>query len=114
MITFTFRVNDSFLGYPAHPITVPRSQVEYNKVRELLSGSDKVWITVPHGATVPGAIYHGRAGYGPYYQVRFNAPIPVSEAGLEKDELVKVMIFQVEGRVEVQIRRQSTSRPSAA
>lgn len=70
MIYFKFTINASFLQYSTHPITVPKSQVKYSQVVE--EGIDRGDLTIifPRGERVSGHMYYGKAGYGPYYQVR--------------------------------------------
>jgi hypothetical protein len=115
MIVFKFRVNHSFLAYPAHPITVPRSQVDYDQVQNVLSAQDEAWVHLPNIGAYRGLMYHGRAGYGPYYQVRLLEPVRMVLTGLDVGELVEVLIFQAEGRVEVHVRRPPhNQQPTAA
>lgn len=115
MITFEFRINDSFLSYPGHPVTVPRSQVDYGEVEKLLSNGDEVWVHLPHVGAYKGLIYHGRAGYGPYYQIRLLEAVPIILTGLETGQRVEVLLFQAEDRVEVHVRRPYEGEyPSAA
>ncbi|MGH7630205.1 MAG: hypothetical protein ACREOF_12675 [Gemmatimonadales bacterium] len=115
MVGFGFRVNHSFLFYPAHPITVPRSQVDYGMVREMLLHDCDVWIIVPNATPVRGIIYQGYAGYGPYYQIRSKEAIPLKAAGFARGDVVEVLILRAGKRVEVQIRLPPEgSRRSAA
>ena len=70
MISFRFNMNSSFNDYSTHPITVPKGQVDYSLLKkEGLDGGD-LTIVFPRGERVRGHIYSGRAGYGPYYQIR--------------------------------------------
>ena len=34
MISFRFNVNNSFMVYPTHPITVPKGQVDYGSLKK--------------------------------------------------------------------------------
>src|SRR3954471_8519708 len=69
MVEFTFTVNKSFLSYSSHPITIPRTQVDYSILEnENLLG--RVTIVSPSGRIVRGHIYSGTAGFGPYHQIR--------------------------------------------
>jgi hypothetical protein len=104
MLSFGFCVNHSFLFYAAHPITVPRSQVDYGAVREILSHDCDVWITVPNATPVRGMVYQGYAGYGPYYQIRSKEAIPIKAAGIVRGDVVEVLILRARDRVDVQIR----------
>lgn len=69
MISFLFTVNRSFLKYPTHPVTVPRSRVDYTQLRREGMGPS-LTIVAPTGRTVAGRLYSGNAGYGPYYQIQ--------------------------------------------
>ena len=70
MIIFRFKINDSFINYYTHPITVPKSQVDYNQlVRENLDSGD-LNIIFPKGEILKGHMYYGISGYGAYYQIR--------------------------------------------
>ena len=74
MLRFTFKVNSSFLSWPSHPITVPRTQIDYSDLEA--EGLDRGSLTVvcPDGTSVSGEMYSGTAGYGPYYQIRMGVP----------------------------------------
>ena len=72
MTFFQFWINKSFLEYPSHPITIPKSQIDYDKLREFHLDSGNYTILFPRGEKVNGFMYHGIAGYGQYYQLRFN------------------------------------------
>lgn len=70
MLRFYFSVNRSFLGHTTRPITIPKTQVDYEKLeREELCDSEAV-VICPNGQHLSGFIYYGEAGYGPYYQLR--------------------------------------------
>jgi hypothetical protein len=69
-LAFHFRPGKTFLRKPAHPITIPRSQVPYNFLRE--NGLDRGIFTMiyPHGEKMAARMYGpGVAGYGSYYQL---------------------------------------------
>ena len=70
MVSFHFRVNDSFLRYPAHPITIPRGQVDYRELRAEGLDGGSLAVVLPHGEKLAAQIYFGKAGYGFYYQIR--------------------------------------------
>lgn len=96
MLTFHFRVNDSFLSYQNHPLTVPRSEVDYAAVAS--EGIDQGVLTVifPHGERREARLYGGEAGYGDYYQIRFQGAdrqIP-SYLELNTDLIVILMRFR--------------------
>jgi hypothetical protein len=74
MLRFTFKVNSSFLSSPSHPITVPRTQIDYLDLEG--EGLDRGSLTVvcPDGTSVSGKMYSGTAGFGPYYQIIMEVP----------------------------------------
>lgn len=69
MFTFTFRINRSFLTYRSHPITIPKSQVDYGVIAAEGLTPDLL-LVLPNGEKIDGQLYSGVAGYGPYYQIR--------------------------------------------
>ena len=69
MISFDFTVNKSFFA-GNHPITVPKTQVDYDVIKALGLSDVKAFIVCPDATKLKGKIYHGTAGYGPYYQIR--------------------------------------------
>jgi hypothetical protein len=105
MITFWFRINASFLGYPAHPITIPKSQVPYGEVADLLLVSRDVWINIDGSPPTRGHVYHGIAGWGEYYQIRCDAPLLLFAKQFGHGELVQVSLLVAEGRLEIHVRR---------
>jgi hypothetical protein len=115
MIEFTFRVNDLFLLYPSHPLTVPRSKVDYREVRLLMGLSEDVWVHLPTVGAHQARMYYGRSGFGPYYQLRFAEPVPIGRTGLSRGDRVRVLLFHADGRLELHIQRFGPQgRPCAA
>jgi hypothetical protein len=103
VIAFDFRINASFLGYSSHPITVPRSQVEYCEVERLRRLSDDVWITIHGRRPIRGQLYRGTAGFGPYYQVRALDPVRLSGGPVALGARARVRIYFADGRLEVDL-----------
>lgn len=68
---FRFRANQSFLGYPGHPITVPSTEVNYKLLESELLHQGEFTVIFPRGERLTAKMYHGVAGYGPYYQLQF-------------------------------------------
>lgn len=68
---FKFEVNQSFLGYPGHPITVPRGEVDYKLLESELLHQGEFVVIFPRGERLTAKMGHGDAGYGPYYQLQF-------------------------------------------
>ena len=48
-----------------HPITVPKSQVDYSELTKT-GGSGDFTFVFPGGEKVRGQMYHAKAGFGPY------------------------------------------------
>ena len=71
MIIFSFTINSSFLNESAHPITVPKSQVEYKAITAERFDLKNVAVVFPRGEKMTGYLYSGIAGYGSYYQLRY-------------------------------------------
>jgi hypothetical protein len=70
MIQFPFRVNASFKGYRSHPITVPRTRVNYFTLAGETGWKREGLLHLPDGTHVPVQLYWGTAGFGPYVQLR--------------------------------------------
>ena len=73
MINFPFRVNSSFLNKNTHPITIPRGEVSYRVLESAELHREQYIIIYPKGERVPGHMYSGVAGRGPYYQLTVRA-----------------------------------------
>jgi hypothetical protein len=104
MVKFIFRVNGSFLRYPSHPITIPRSRVDYARVEEILGNKEEVWIGIVGTATARGIIYSGRSGWGEYLQIQAREPMYLGRDWLQLGKLVEVLIFEADRRVEIHVR----------
>jgi len=74
-IQFNFTVNQSFLRYRPHPITVPRGTVDYALLR-YLQQNHQISIIYNETPLIAGVMYHGIAGRGPYYQIRMTNAYP--------------------------------------
>ncbi len=70
MISFRFALNDSFRAYSTHPITVPKSRVDYGLLQKEGLNQGDLTVIFPRGERVRGHMYHNHAGFGPYYQIR--------------------------------------------
>jgi hypothetical protein len=68
---FKFKVNQSFLRYPGHPITIPRGEVDYKLLESELLHQGEFVVIFPRGERLTAKMGHGDAGYGPYYQLQF-------------------------------------------
>ena len=72
MVKFRFIVGSAFLNYMWHPITIPKSQVDYKILESEHLAEEGLKIICPNGQGMTGHMYHGVAGYGPYYQIKIN------------------------------------------
>jgi hypothetical protein len=70
MQTFRFILNRSFLAYPWHPITVPRTQVSYRALQNELGHVREGRLRFPDGSSVAVRLNRGFAGWGEYYQLK--------------------------------------------
>ncbi len=68
---FKFEVGRAFLDYPGHPITVPKGEVDYKQLESDLLHQGEFIVIFPRGERLTAKMYHGDAGYGPYYQLQF-------------------------------------------
>jgi hypothetical protein len=67
---FRFVLNNSFMSYPSHPITIPRSQVSYKALENELGQVREGRLRFPDGSSVGVRLNHSVAGFGEYYQLR--------------------------------------------
>ena len=98
MILFTFSINSSFLNESAHPITVPKSQVEYKAITAEKFDLKNVAVIFPRGEKMTGYLYSVTAGYGSYHQLRFHTQSGKLPAYLKVDDKVAVIICRVSGK----------------
>ena len=92
MISFQFTINNSFKTYTTHPITVPKNQVDYTCLEKELLHKGDLTIVFPKGERVRGHMYHGKAGYGPYYQIRMYTEDSVPAYLKEGDKVLVVPV----------------------
>jgi hypothetical protein len=90
VIRFQFRVNASFLSYLTHPITIPKTQVDYEVLRAQLGGMRDAEIRCPEGQVLDAVIYSGTAGYGLYYQIRCSGHPGDSMNSIQVETLLNV------------------------
>jgi hypothetical protein len=96
MAVFEFTVNDSFLDGPGHPITVPKNQYPALTAAEL--DHKDIVVILPHGERFEAAIYHGEAGYGEYYQLRFHGSNRTLPSYLKLHDHLIVVLTKVASR----------------
>lgn len=74
MIRFKFQVGKAFFDR-GHRITIPRSQVRYDKIRA--EGLDKDLIVIfPRGEQTTARFSDSTAGRGPYYYIDIRGMLP--------------------------------------
>jgi hypothetical protein len=98
MSSFEFTVNRSFLDGSGHPITIPKSQLAYEELRSLGLDHKHVVVTLPRGERYEAEIYHGTAGYGEYYQLRFTSGSPSLPSYLKINDRLVVFLENAGGR----------------
>ena len=101
MESFEFTVNDSFLEGPGHPITIPKSQLTYKDLRAIGLDHTRVIVVLPHGERFDAEIYHGEAGYGEYYQLRFNGDNRTLPGYLKLNDRLIVLLAKAAGKSHV-------------
>ena len=92
MIYFRFTINYSFMAYSTHPITVPKTQVDYDKLQKVDLDSGDFRIIFPKGERVDAHMYYGTAGYGPYYQLRMYTEQTLPQYIDQGDNLLVILI----------------------
>ena len=105
MIKFKFKVNNSFLQYRTRPITIPKTQVDYEQIKKDQLASDNVRVICPGNEHPSGAIYFGIAGYGPYYQVRINGSSRDPLRSLPFGARLSVLIEKIGSVVKVRLNK---------
>ncbi len=106
-IKFTFIVNNSFLRYPSHPITIPKNK-ESLLVEKIYNGigrrSQRTTIISLNGRKLNGHIYYGVTGGYPYYQIRVIDNYPSDYFGhLEIGEKISINIERISNEIQVAI-----------
>lgn len=99
MISFDFKVNKSFLQSSFHPITIPKSSVDYKKIKAMEVEAFSAIIVCPDSTKLKGKIYSGVAGYGQYYQIRMEGNSKDPLYGIEKNKVLHVQIQQAESSI---------------
>ena len=105
-ITFDFKINKSFLKYPAHPITIPREFYIFLDIHGIIEKQDAT-VVFPDGSSALGYIYHGTAGWGEFYQIKIRSSYSGIGIGeLKVGDLIKVEIYKVEEKTRIELTRQ--------
>jgi hypothetical protein len=86
-----------------HPITIPRSQVDYKNLESENLAVEDLKIICPNGQAMSGRMCHGVAGYGPYYQIKINGPGNDNLCRLNHGQRLIIEIEKVGKEVQVRI-----------
>ena len=97
MAVFQFTVNKSFLNRSGHPITIPRSQLSYQALIALGLDHKHITVILPYGERFEAEIYHGDAGYGEYYQLRFSGANKALPHYLKRNDRLIVALVKAAG-----------------
>lgn len=106
-VTFSFKINLSFLKYGAHPITIPKEVYDFITIHGIETNRD-LQILFPDRSVVGGYIYKGKAGWGQYFQIKvkqtsFQTGIGVSQ--FKVGDQIKVEIFKSASREDIKLSR---------
>jgi hypothetical protein len=98
MLAFQFEVNESFLTASNHPITVPRSQLDYRQLEAAGLDQESYTITYPRGERFTARMYAGEAGYGEYYQLFVRAEQGAVPTYLRQGDQLLVLLARIGDR----------------
>jgi hypothetical protein len=106
-VTFNFQINRSFLT-GSHPLTIPKEYYSFLDFHGIVAKKNMT-IVFPDGSTAVGYIYHGRAGYGAYRQIKIrNAYTGQGLSRLRVGDVVKVEIYKEGSLLRIQLSNPST------
>ncbi len=91
MISFHFTISHSFLKYTTHPITIPKTQVQYREMEQEGLERGDLTIIFPKGERLRGHMYYGVSGYGPYYQIRCHPRQDFPKYLSERDKMIVIL-----------------------
>jgi hypothetical protein len=106
-VTFSFKINMSFLKYGNHPITIPKEFYSFLNLHGISTNQD-MSVSFPDGSTSLGYIYRGNAGYGEYYQIKLRHPFTGTGIGVsqfKQGDHIKVELLKTESRARIQLSR---------
>jgi len=102
-ITFDFKINKSFLGYPNHPLTIPKEFYSFLDIHGIKINQDAT-VVFPDGSTATGYIHYSKAGWGEYYQIRIRTPYSgVGISRFKVGDIIKVEIFKVDENIRIEL-----------
>jgi hypothetical protein len=106
-VTFSFKINMSFLKYGTHPITIPKEFYDFIALHSIETNRD-LRILFPDGSTSGGYIYKGKAGWGHYFQIKVKQASLQTGMGVSQFKVgdhVKVEIFKSANREHIKLSR---------
>lgn len=107
-VTFHFNINNSYLKYSTHPLTIPKEYYSFLDIHNIGAGHNMP-IVFPDGSNATCYIYHGHTPQrGPYRQIKMRSPYSGKGVALLRvGDVVKVEIFRVRDLARIQITRAS-------
>ena len=106
-VTFPFQINMSFLRYGNHPITIPKEFYSFLNLHRIPISQD-MKISFPDGSTSICYIYQGKAGWGPFYQIKLRHPYAGTGIGVSQfrqGDRIKVELLKTENGARIQLSR---------
>lgn len=103
-IQFLFNVGKSFLDYAHHPITIPKNRWN-DKLRQIKTSHNcEIIIDSANRKKYQGNIYTSEAGFGQFYQLRFDTHTSREISSLFKlSSLINVQIKFYDGLIQVNL-----------
>ena len=71
---------------------MPKSRVDYHLLRKEELDRGDLTIVFPRGERARGHMYYGRAGYGPYYQVRTYTDQLIPSYLKDRDKVLVILL----------------------
>lgn len=103
-INFKFRINESFLNYNNHPITIPKYFYPFLDIHGIIKNRDAT-IVFPDGSTAEGFIYYLNKGWGgEYHQIRIRNPYSgLGISHYKVGDVIRVEIFKIGGNTHIEL-----------
>lgn len=95
MILFWFFVNKSFLTKTTHPITVPRSQVDYKAIKAAGIDQSRLIVILPRGQRFEAHLYSGVNNRGHFLQLVFHGDDRRLPGYLNLNDHLIVLLFRL-------------------
>ena len=98
MNAFPFIARKSFLRRRSHPITIPRSYVNYQQLEAEGLDRGPYFVIFPKGEQVSGRLRLGTNNWGPYYQLTVDVNGCEFPAYLNHEDSIFVLLTQIRGK----------------